>query len=251
MAHAHIHPAARSAAAQHYLKRSAQAVQRGLLAELDPLAEAIGVALVRSIGLVPSKQGRQVAVQVQGKDTLVLRVGAKLDSAHVPARLHEHLKRVIAEALSTSLCAQTELGTQLRMALVGRLASLQSGASPQAVLATTAAGDDEVLTTAQAAALLEVSRPYFSMLCDAGKLGEVLKTEGGHRRVSKGAVEAYRAAQTQTVADAVSPRAAAMEAGLYAKDDSEYVKAGQLHADESMKPLKRAPKTVTARNPTT
>ena len=53
------------------------------------------------------------------------------------------------------------------------------------------------------------------MLCDAGKLGEVVKTEGGHRRVRVSAVDAYLAARTKQLKGAPSPREAGVEAGVY------------------------------------
>jgi excisionase family DNA binding protein len=54
-----------------------------------------------------------------------------------------------------------------------------------------------LLTTAEAALRLGMSRPYVSMLCDQGKLGEVRRSEGGHRRIRESAVEAYRLAQRE------------------------------------------------------
>jgi excisionase family DNA binding protein len=239
-----MHPAVKAAAAQHYLK------QPGLADPMDPLAEAIETALVRSIVLVTSKTRKHVAIRVHGNDAVHVPMGTKLDTDRVPTRLHESLKQVVFEALYSSLGAQTELGKQLRMAIVGKLAVLESGTRDNAVTPLSAATEDEVLTTAQAAALLEVSRPYVSMLCDAGKLGEVLKTEGGHRRVRRSAVDAYRLAQTRTVADAVSPRQAAVDAGLYALDDEVYVNAGRRSASPVEQASKKpASKTKTARSP--
>ena len=237
-----MHPAAKAAAAQHYLK------QPGLADPMDPLAEAIETALVQNIVLVTSKTKKHVAIRVQGSDAVLVSVGAK--PAQVPTSLHASLKRVVVEALYASLGAQTEVGKQLRMAIVGKLAILESG-TPNSAAAPAAAAEDEVLTTAQAAALLEASRPYVAMLCDAGKLGEVLKTEGGHRRVRKSAVDAYRLAQTRTVADAVSPRQAGVDAGLYALDDEVYVNAGRRSAAPVEKATRKpASKTKAARNPT-
>lgn len=62
---------------------------------------------------------------------------------------------------------------------------------------------------------LEVSRPHVSMLCDQGKLGEVVMTDGGHRRIRASAVEAYLNARTKQLEGVKSPREAAMDADLY------------------------------------
>jgi len=86
---------------------------------------------------------------------------------------------------------------------------------------------DPLLKTADVAVLLGVSRPYVSMLCDSGKLGEVTKTEGGHRRVRQSAVHAYKAAQKRAHASTTSPREAAAQAGMYALDDAAFVSAAK------------------------
>lgn len=52
--------------------------------------------------------------------------------------------------------------------------------------------DDDVLTSAQAAELLHVSRSHVNTLLDSGALGPVMRTAGHHRRIPKGAVLAYK-----------------------------------------------------------
>lgn len=102
------------------------------------------------------------------------------------------------------------------MALIASLANAEIGQGVVIVSApAVAVAVDALMTTAEAAATLEVSRPYVSMLCDAGKLGGVVLTEGGHRRIRSSAVTAYLAGRTRQHEDAQSPRAAAAEAGLY------------------------------------
>ena len=78
-----------------------------------------------------------------------------------------------------------------------------------------------LLTTAEAAKLLDVSLPYVVMLCDAGQLGELL-TEGGHRRIWSSAVDAYLAARAKENEGTHSPREAGVEARLYDHPDSHY-----------------------------
>jgi len=73
---------------------------------------------------------------------------------------------------------------------------------------------DELLTLAEAAKRLGVSRPYASMLADTGKLGAVVEKDG-RRSVVVAAVDAYLRAQAQEQAGAKTPREAAAEANLY------------------------------------
>ncbi|MEK6420282.1 MAG: excisionase family DNA-binding protein [Burkholderia gladioli] len=49
----------------------------------------------------------------------------------------------------------------------------------------------DTVSTAEAARLLNVSRPYVVKLADAGKLGPITKTEGRHRRLLASAVQQY------------------------------------------------------------
>ncbi|SFT97623.1 helix-turn-helix domain-containing protein [Paraburkholderia aspalathi] len=53
-------------------------------------------------------------------------------------------------------------------------------------------GDDDELTSESAARLLHVSRTHLNALVNSGALGEIRRTPGGHRRISKAALLAYR-----------------------------------------------------------
>ncbi|HRH85207.1 MAG TPA: helix-turn-helix domain-containing protein [Rubrivivax sp.] len=55
------------------------------------------------------------------------------------------------------------------------------------------AGVDALLGTTEAAARLKLSAPSVARLCDAGELGEVIRTRGGRRRIRASAVAAYLA----------------------------------------------------------
>ncbi|WP_308142660.1 hypothetical protein [Burkholderia pseudomallei] len=94
------------------------------------------------------------------------------------------------------------------------VAELFYGSSTETVGACSAP-EDPLLTIAEAATSLGASRPYASMLADAGKLGEVIVAEDGRRCVRAVAVAAYLATQNQLTDDAPSPRQAGMDAGLY------------------------------------
>lgn len=187
------HPAAKAAAAAKYVP---------LLADpLNPIAEQVGKAVaaeVKSFVCPPPKGSRNASPGASGSKSV---------------DLEAYITVLVAKALDRSLSARTAEGKAIRMALIARLANAEAGegAVPEAKPAAT----DGLLTTAQAAAKLEVSRPHVSMLCDQGKLGEVVMTEGGHRRIRISAVQAYLEVRTRQLDGAKSPREAGVEAGLY------------------------------------
>lgn len=191
------HPAAKAAAAARYLPPLAD--------PLSPIAEQVGkevAAEVKSIAQPATKRGKRTSHVV-------------LMDLEAP-ELEAHITLLVAKVLNRSLNSPTAEGKALRMALIAKLASAEAGevtvmeAKPAAAPAA-----DVLLTTAEAAAKLEVSRPHVSMLCDQGKLGEVVMTEGGHRRIRASAVEAYLDTRTKQLQGAKSPREAGIDAGLY------------------------------------
>jgi excisionase family DNA binding protein len=170
---------------------------------LNPLAEEVGKAVAAEVGGL-SRAGRSKSA------------GARKQSTADEMELVAHLTVVVAKVLGRSLSEPTAAGKALRMALIAKLASAEIGTEVVAEpVKGNAARGDALLTTAEAAMKLEVSRPYVSMLCDAGKLGKVLVTEGGHRRIRASAVEAYLAARVKQSQGASSPREAGIDAGLY------------------------------------
>lgn len=77
--------------------------------------------------------------------------------------------------------------------------------------------DSEWLTSQDASKLLHVSRTHMNTLLDSGVLGEILRTAGGHRRVSREAVMTYKEESKQRQAaalDAVADASQRLE--LYA-----------------------------------
>lgn len=192
------HPTAKAAAAAKYLPK--------LTDPLDPIAEQVG---------------KEVAAEVKCITTLHAPKGKKPYSVTVDGvELETQMAVLVAKALDRSLNAPTPEGKALRMALIAKLANVEIGGVAVADAVTPAT--DALLTTAEAAAKLEVSRPHVSMLCDQGKLGEVVMTEGGHRRVRASAVEAYLTARTKQHEGAKSPREAGVEAGLYGVPDGHF-----------------------------
>jgi excisionase family DNA binding protein len=72
------------------------------------------------------------------------------------------------------------------------------------------------LTSEAAAKLLHVSRTHLNTLVDTGQLGEVRRTPGGHRRISKAAVLRYKAASKERQAKGLDAMVEASERlGLY------------------------------------
>ena len=196
---------------------------------LNPVASAVGGAVAGEVTKLAHSNPRFFKTTVGG-ETQVSGPGAK--------ELRAHMTVLVAEVLEEALCSRTAEGKALRMALIGRLAQAEiDGLHAQSSRASMPSSD-ALLTTSEAAVELEVSRPYVSMLCDAGKLGEVVMTEGGHRRIRLSAVHAYRASQMRHHEAAMTPREAGVEAGLYDRSDGHFVNVVQKGA--SVKSAKQA-----------
>jgi excisionase family DNA binding protein len=100
------------------------------------------------------------------------------------------------------LAANHERARQQRAILMHLLSTadvkrLSPGLAVSAFSAAAAQGEEDVVTSEEAATLLHVSRTHINSLVEAGKLGPVSLTEGGHRRISKAAVLGYKAGSKQ------------------------------------------------------
>lgn len=222
MTRAHLPPAAKAAAAQHYLTHPE------LADPLEPLLDAVQEALVRHVTLV-SKQGGGSALRVE-KVELAVVGGEALHLGQPIAKLRSALGHVVADALRSSIGAHTAEGKRLRLLIARKLLTIEVDEPSLEFAELPEDRDDAWLKTADVAAQLGTSRPYVSMLCDSGKLGEVSRTEGGHRRIQQSAVTAYLAAQKAANSGGQSPRSpreAAMAAGMYAVSDAAYAKAAR------------------------
>jgi excisionase family DNA binding protein len=154
-----------------------------------------------------------VEIERNGSRALLLRMAGRefklagLDEA--PAALVqdvcENLAEVAAFGLATRLTDESAAGSRLRIELIAALAAIEA-TTGKARERQAAEEPDEFLTTAEAAQQLGMSRPYVSMLCNQGKLGEVGRSEGGHRRIRQSAVEAYRRAHLAAGEDAPRTR---------------------------------------------
>lgn len=104
--------------------------------------------------------------------------------------LAESLGRVLCDEFLTRLVGDDEFARQRRAAVMALLSAVEF---PGPSLSVTIPMNDELLTSEQAAELLFVSRTHINKLMDAGTLQGVIRTEGGHRRVPKASVLAYKA----------------------------------------------------------
>lgn len=216
------HPAVKAAATAKYIP---------LLANpLDPLAAEVGKAVAREVTAL-SQMPPKAAKAAAGVDITAEQSGV--------VALGERLTILVAKVLEQSLSSPTAEGKALRMALIAKLATAEVGGAVAAAPAQAAAAD-ALLTTAEAAAKLEVSRPYVSMLCDSGKLGEVVMTEGGHRRIRASAVQAYLAIRTKQHEGAVSPRQAGVEAGIYDHPEGQVKFVRRAEPTKKVAPAKAA-----------
>ena len=144
-------------------------------------------------------------VELKGKKVALLRMAGHefrvLDVEEPPDALVNHIcqsfSEVAAYGLASALTDDSPVGTRLRMDLVTALAQIESTKGP--AKEKHAVDGEPLLTTAEAAHQLGMSRPYVSMLCNQGKLGEVHRSEGGHRRIRQSAVDTYKKAHSNSV----------------------------------------------------
>lgn len=182
---------ARAVAAAEYIAGQA------MLDPIQPLADAVARGI------------KDTLVEVGSSDSLLEEISGRL-----PA--------LVAKALQESLTQPSAKGKALRMALITKLASDEMTPLADAILAQQTGDADSLLSTAEAAKILGMSRPYITMLCDSGKLGPIETTDGGHRRISRDALERYRVQSLTQYRDAPTMREAGLEARLYDHDDSHF-----------------------------
>lgn len=160
------------------------------LPALENLFRALKVAFAHHVEVEDIPEGAPL-LRLAGLELLVL------SGAGAPQKLFakvcDRLAEVAAYGIATALIDETAEGTRNRMELISALAVIEAspGVANSQGGTQRAADGDELLTTADVAAQLGMSRPYVSMLCDQGKLGEVTRSEGGHRRIRQSAVNQY------------------------------------------------------------
>ena len=154
---------------------------------------------------------------------LASRLADKLAALGQPAK-----SGLLVRALHELLDGQDKSTKELRAAVQIHLALASNGTLGTN---TQAAGNsDDMLSTQEAAQLMDCSRPYVAMLIDADRLPGGVKSRGGHRKVPHASVlqwiEANRAAP-KAPSRGSSYRIAAKDAGMYSNPDDDYVKAAQ------------------------
>jgi excisionase family DNA binding protein len=111
-------------------------------------------------------------------------------SAH--QMVQKAMASIVRSMLQDDAVAQHQRNVLAHLLLTANL--LKASASPP--LQGSAPGGeagDPLLSSEEAAKLLHVSRTHINMLIDSGKLGEINRTEGGHRRIASAAVLKYKA----------------------------------------------------------
>lgn len=159
------------------------------LPALENLLRALKIAFTHHVEVEHVPEGAPL-LRLAGLELRV--VSGDTGSQELFAAVCERLAEVAAYGIATAFTSESREGTRHRMELISALALIEASPGATALRVQTTADGDELLTTADVAAQLGMSRPYVSMLCDQGKLGEVTRSEGGHRRIRRSAVTQYK-----------------------------------------------------------
>lgn len=128
----------------------------------------------------------------------------------------------VSQALHEVLDAQSPQSQRTRMLLIQHLANVESQQLGLEISSQRAA-TDELISTAQAAELLGYSRPYVAMLIDQQKLEGATVSSGGHRRVPRAAVLAWKA-KHQVAAKPDEIRTEGQKIGAYKSTEADAVR---------------------------
>jgi excisionase family DNA binding protein len=131
------------------------------------------------------------------------------------------MNSIVQSLLVDDAVAQRQRMILAQLLLTANL--LKSGAN-ESLQALALGGEvgDPLLSSEEAAKLLHVSRTHINMLIDSGKLGQVTRTEGGHRRIARTAVLKYKAESKLRRAKGVNAMVEATERlGLYDAEAAE------------------------------
>lgn len=157
------------------------------LPALDSLFEQLKTTFAQHVEVEDGPNAR--VLRMAGLELLVpLAAGS---AAELVGTVCERLAEVAAFGVATALTEASAQGTARRMELVSALALIEATAGTGQSSTRRAEPSGDLLTTAEVATQLGMSRPYVSMLCDQGKLGVVTRSEGGHRRITTAAVDDY------------------------------------------------------------
>ena len=157
------------------------------LPALDGLFDQLKTTFAQHVEVEDGPNAR--VLRVAGLELLLpLEAGSSSD---LVGTVCERLAEVAAFGVATALTDVSALGKARRMELVSALALIEASAGTAHSMARRTEPSSDLLTTAEVATQLGMSRPYVSMLCDQGKLGVVTRSEGGHRRITTAAVNDY------------------------------------------------------------
>jgi len=131
------------------------------------------------------------------------------------------MNSIVQSLLVDDAVAQRQRTILAQLLLTANL--LKSGANESSqALALGGEVGDPLLSSEEAAKLLHVSRTHINMLIDSGKLGQITRTEGGHRRIARTVVLKYKAESKLRRARGVNAMVAATERlGLYDAEAAE------------------------------
>jgi excisionase family DNA binding protein len=127
---------------------------------------------------------------------------------------------LLSQALHDLLDGQDDASKALRVSMQIHLAKVSNAVGDSNI-----PNNDEMLSTEQAAMLMDCSRPYVAMLIDAGKLAGGVKSPGGHRKVPKSSVLEWIASLPKPSSEMANYRKAAKDLGMYSIPEENYVKA--------------------------
>jgi excisionase family DNA binding protein len=138
-----------------------------------------------------------------------------------PKLMKQVMTSIVQSLLLDDAVAQRQRTVLARLLLTANLRKAGIPASLQSPALDDDA-DDPLLSSEEAAKLLHVSRTHINMLIDSGKLGEITRTVGGHRRIAKTAVLKYKVESKQRRARGLDAMVKSSERlGLYDTEDAE------------------------------
>lgn len=161
---------------------SSPAIDRQLLGEVRFAFQGLAKGLV-------AKLTSLVDEQLAGKKVSTKAV-EKVVAASVPGFLEEEFiaRLLVDKAAAQQRAVLVHVLSTIEVQAIGDVTRVMRSSPP----VLEAAADTE-LTSEAAAKLLHVSRSHLNTLADSGALGEVRRTAGNHRRISKAALLNYKA----------------------------------------------------------
>lgn len=163
-------------------------------------------------------------------EPLAQAIGSMLAAGVAKRRASTTVSSKVATALHQLLDAATPQSRNARLLLIRHLVDIESQAAGIEIQKTLAVAND-LISTAQAAELLGYSRPYVAMLIDQNKLKGATVSAGGHRRVSRAAVLAWKEkhqaagkATGKTTGKAKDLRASGQKIGAYKSTEADVLR---------------------------